>query len=80
MNNPFRSFKTQMSESGMTMYDRIPVTNAIYKAWVEPGDNPGWHAQMKNEVRSAMPLLGRALDRMVTENQFPKSKEPQYNE
>ena len=64
----------------MTMYDSLPAVNAIYRAWTEPGDNPIWHARMKNEVRSAMPLLGRALDQMVTENQFPKSKEPHYNE
>ena len=80
MNNPFRNFRTPMSYTGMTMYDSLPAVNAIYRAWTEPGDNPIWHAQMKNEVRSAMPLLGRALDRMAEENNFPKIQEPRYNE
>lgn len=51
----------------LTVYDDIPSGAAVLMAWTEPGDSPRWHRAMQEEVRKTMPLLGRALDRMVKE-------------
>lgn len=45
------------------LYDHLPAVKAIVLAWSEPGPEPAFHESMKHQVREAMPLLGRALDR-----------------
>ena len=53
-----------MSEA---MYDHLPALEAALQAWAEPGPVPGYHEAMKRNVREAMPLLGKALDRAAQE-------------
>lgn len=51
----------------LQQYDDLPSGVAVLMAWSDPGDNPRWHQAMQEEVRSHMPVLARALDRMVQE-------------
>jgi len=51
----------------LTQYDDIPSGAAVLMAWSEPGDFPRYHKKMQEEVRKNMPVLARALDRMVKE-------------
>lgn len=56
---------TQYTEEGLTQYDDFAPGEAVYLAWTENGDFPRWHSKMQDEVRKNMPVLARALDRMV---------------
>jgi hypothetical protein len=56
---------TPITEEGLVQFDDLPPGLAVALAWSEPGENPAWHRQMQAEVRSQMPVLARALDRMV---------------
>lgn len=48
-------------------YDHFVPEAAALLAWQNPGRNPEYHDAMKEAVRRSMPLLGRALDRLVEE-------------
>jgi hypothetical protein len=56
---------TPVSETGVRKYDHLPADIAAYKAWNEAGPHPFWHNQMKARVREEMPVLARALDRLM---------------
>lgn len=56
--------KTPVTEEGLKQFDELRVTAAIFAAWNFPGKHPKHHEKMKQEVRDAMPVLGRALDRL----------------
>lgn len=56
---------TPVTEEGLAQFDDMSPGEAVHMAWSEPGDNPKWHYAMKDAVRGQMPVLGRALDRMV---------------
>lgn len=49
-------------------FDDLPSGVAVMMAWSEAGAEPDYHEFMKRQVRETMPVLGRALDRMVEEN------------
>lgn len=55
----------RVSKEGLVQFDDLPPGAAVLLAWSEAGDNPRWHRKMQEEVRAQMPILGRALDRMV---------------
>jgi len=55
--------KTPHTEEGLTRYDHLLTSEAVYLAWNETGPNPEWHEMAKEAVREVMPLLARALDR-----------------
>ena len=57
------SFNTPFTRSGLTQYDSAPDIEAIFLAWMRPGQDPAWHDRCREEVRDRMPLLARALDR-----------------
>lgn len=57
--------RTPVTKEGLHMYDHLPPLVAVVSAWVNPGANPGWHYTMQDEVRKSMPVLARALDRLV---------------
>lgn len=59
---------TPVTEQGLQQYDYLPSGMAVMMAWSELGDNPRWHQKMQDEVRQNMPVLARALDRMVETN------------
>ena len=56
---------TPVTKEGLEQYDDLQPGEAVLLAWSEPGNFPQWHRQMQNEVRKNMPVLARALDRMV---------------
>lgn len=56
---------TPVTEEGLTQFDNLSPGEAVMMAWSEPGDNPHYHRMMQDDVRAQMPVLGRALDRMV---------------
>lgn len=46
-------------------YDHLPAEQAIIRAWTEGEPSPRWHALAIRDVHNAMPLLARAVDRLV---------------
>jgi hypothetical protein len=54
----------------MAMWDQLPAAEAVARAWRDPG-NPSkfgtWHRQARVDVEYCMPLLARALDRLLAE-------------
>jgi hypothetical protein len=59
---------TPVTDVGLEQFDDLPPGLAIVHAWSEPGENPRWHRKMQEEVRTQMPVLARALDRLVETN------------
>lgn len=57
--------KTPVTRKGLQQYDKMLPADAAMLAWGNAGEHPEYHRKMKEEVRRAMPLLARALDRMV---------------
>lgn len=50
------------------MWDHLPAAEAVARAWSDPGPKRGtWHVHARRDVRDLMPLLGRALDRLLEE-------------
>lgn len=47
--------------------DRAPLyATTTRRPQCNPGPHPAYHEEMRNQVRHAMPLLGRALDQAAT--------------
>jgi hypothetical protein len=59
---------TPTDPPGLSQYDHLPALDAVRLAWMNPGRDPEWHRRMQEEVRRAMPVLARALDRMADEH------------
>lgn len=57
---------------GVQKFDGMPAEAAVLRSWMDPGRNPEYHRAMQAVVRDTMPLLGRALDRMVEERGHEK--------
>lgn len=57
--------QTPVTEEGLAQFDDLPAALAVALCWSEPGDNPRWHRKMQEEVRDRMPVLARALDRLI---------------
>lgn len=57
-----------ITEDILKQYDDLPSGMAIYLAWVEDGTSPRLHRKLQDAVRAEMPILARALDRMVEED------------
>ena len=56
---------TPTTARGRTALDSLPPEEALARAWSEPGNNPRWHRLCQQVVRDCMPVLARALDRLV---------------
>lgn len=56
-----------MSDEGLRQYDDLSAAEAVARAWGDPGRYPTWHHRMQQIVRKQMPVLARALDRIVEE-------------
>lgn len=52
---------------GIRKYDHLPPVEAIVQAWTIKGPQPQYHDFAKNAVARAMPLLARAIERLVKE-------------
>ena len=58
--------RTPVTSRGRAAYDHLPPLEAIVKAWTEPGPSSYWHREAQDQVRRAMPVLARALDRATS--------------
>lgn len=54
---------TPTTPQGLRSLDHEDPIAAVIRAWSDPGPRPEWHRRAQAEVRRAMPLLARALDR-----------------
>lgn len=59
--------RNPVSEEGLTRFDHLPAEEAVLAAWQNSGVNPVWHYRMQQIMRQQMPVLTRALDRLVHE-------------
>jgi hypothetical protein len=49
-------------------WDKLPAAEAAARAWRDPGPKHGtWHPKAKANVEFLMPMLARAMDRLVLE-------------
>ena len=60
---------TPVTPRGLRKFDHLPPAEAVTAAWTSAGSNPSWGEAAIAETRAAMPLLARALDRMVRQRQ-----------
>ena len=60
---------TPVTPRGLRKFDQLPPAEAVTAAWTSAGSNPSWGEAAIAETRAAMPLLARALDRMVRQQQ-----------
>ena len=61
---------TPVTPRGLRKFDHLPPCEAVIAAWTSVGSNPSWGSDAIAETRAAMPLLARALDRMVRQQQL----------
>lgn len=55
-------------EERMSRWDSLPAAEAAARAWLDPGPQAGtWHGAARSEIERLMPMLSRALDRLVVE-------------
>lgn len=57
--------KTPVTRKGLKQFDWMTPEQAVLNAWTQVGGHPEYHRKMEQQVREAMPLLARALDRLV---------------
>lgn len=57
--------KMPVTPKGLKKYDDLPPVEAVKKAWSTPGSFPGAHEHAKRVVQDSMPLLFRAIERLV---------------
>ena len=60
---------TPVTPRGLRKFGHLPPCEAVIAAWTSTGSNPRWGEAAIAETRAAMPLLARALDRMVRQQQ-----------
>ena len=62
---------TPVTPRGLRKFDHLPPAEAVIAAWTSTGSNPSWGEAAIAETRAAMPLLARALDRLVQQQSSP---------
>ena len=60
---------TPVTPRGLRKFDHLPPAEAVIAAWTSTGSNPSWGEAAITETRAAMPLLARALDRLVQQQE-----------
>lgn len=56
-------------EELLAVWDHLPAAEAVARAWADPGPRSGtWHQLARRDVADRMPLLARALDRLLLEH------------
>lgn len=59
---------SDMLEQLMGVWDGLPAVEAVARAWMQPSPAHGtWHRTARAEVEYLMPLLARALDRLLVD-------------
>lgn len=62
------SDRTPVTAAGLTKFDTMEPEEAALHAWKDGGANPKWHRKKQLQLHREMPVLARALDRMVYGN------------
>lgn len=67
------SYMTQMklerqNKTALQRYDDLPPVEALIKAWTNAGPHVVWHKENQRELRRHMPLVARAIDRIVEDD------------
>lgn len=57
--------RTPITETALRCWDDLDPVEAIRRSWELVGLYPLHHFEAQGIIRATMPLLGRALDRMV---------------
>lgn len=57
--------QAQHSVEGLRNLDQLPVDEALLQAWTAPDQEPQLRQAAQDQIREVMPLLARALDRLV---------------
>ena len=65
---------TPVTPRGLRKFDHLPPAEAVIAAWTSVGRNPSWGRYAIAETRASMPLLARALDRMVRQQQEKRAQ------
>lgn len=52
----------------LDMYNHLDPVEALVAAWVFPGEHPVYHRNMQDRVARSMPLVARAIERIVIES------------
>lgn len=60
--------KTPVTLRGLQQFDHLPAAEAVVLAWTVPGPAPRYHRDMKILVEEQMPVLARAIERLVEES------------
>lgn len=60
---------TPVTPRGLRKFDHLPPVEAVIAAWTSAGSNPSWGEAAIAETRASMPLLARALDRLVQQQE-----------
>ena len=60
---------TPVTPRGLRKFDHLPPCGAVIAAWTSTGSNPRGGGAAIAETRAAMPLLARALDRLVQQQE-----------
>lgn len=56
-------------EELVQVWDHLPAHEAVARAWMTPRPSAGtWHQRARADVEYCMPLLARALDRLLLEH------------
>lgn len=58
---------TPTTPGGLRQFDALPAAEAVVAAWMRPGRSPRYHKAAQADMRAAMPVLARALDRLARE-------------
>ena len=59
----------RITPRGLRKFDHLPPAEAVIAAWTSTGSNPSWGEAAIAETRASMPLLARALDRLVQQQE-----------
>lgn len=57
--------KTPYTRDGLRQFDHLSPEEALVAAWTVHGPDSQWHALAQAQLRDSMPLLHRAIQRIV---------------
>lgn len=56
---------TPHTATGLRQYDHLSPDEALAAAWANAGPNPEWHLAAQTQLRDTMPVVHRAILRIV---------------
>lgn len=62
------SERRKKNRVNLDMYNHLDPVEALVAAWTIPGEHPVYHRNMQDRVARNMPLVARAIERIVLES------------